>query len=218
MSLRLVLEANDKVFAQQLRDLQKPIAKAITRAMKDVGALAKTGWKAAIAAGGMGAKFQGGVSMRVYPSSGISLSPAAQLKHHIPYANVFQEGATILPVKGKFLWLPLPTVPVISGGRRLPAGKYRERIGFPLYTIRRPGKPPLLGANIRATGPRFLKGISLSQLKRGRNPGGRGTVRLVPLYVGVPTVTDPKKFDVISVGRDAASQLGALYVKHLQAD
>lgn len=217
MTLRMVLEANDKEFAQRLRDFQKPMARAMTAAMKDVAAVAKAGWQEAISAGGMGSRFRSGVSAKVFPSRGDSLSPVAWIKHHIPYASVFETGATIVPSHSGFLWLPLPNVPVISGGRRLPASKFFDVVGTPLYTINRPGKPPLLGANVRMTDARSSKAISLSLLKRGRNPGGKGTVRLVPLYVGVPTVTDPKKFEVFAAGQRAQGLLGVFYANHLEA-
>ncbi|RUU08345.1 hypothetical protein EOD10_28810 [Mesorhizobium sp. M7A.T.Ca.TU.009.01.3.2] len=70
-----------------------------------------------------------------------------------------------------------------------------------------------MAANIRATGPRSQKGVSRSQLKRGRNPNGRGTVRLVPLYVGVPKVDIGQKFHLRAITAANASKLAAYYYR-----
>ena len=141
---------------------------------------------------------------------------AALIYHKVPYARVFEEGAVI---HGKpYLWLPLPNAPFGAGGRRIPPSKFRAQTGSPLYTIRRPGKPPMLGANVRMTGARAGKTISLSLLRRGRNPGGRGTVHLVPLYVGIDAASIPKRFGVIAAIQRAAARLPELYLKHFRDD
>lgn len=198
--------------------IKGPIAIAATLAVRDAAAFGKQVFRAQIAASGLGLKWQNAARTRVYPKGNrASIDAAALLYHKIPYAGVFEDGATILPTFGPLLWLPLPNVPVISGGRRLPASKYFDVVGSPLYTIKRPGKPPLLGANVRMTDRRASKAISLSLLKRGRNPGGRGTVRLVPLYVGVPIATDPKKFDIVAAANAGRARLAEFYLTHISS-
>lgn len=91
--------------------------------------------------------------------------------------------------------------------------EFTKKVGV-LYSMNRPGKRPMLGAVIRATDARAAKAVSLALLKRGRNPKGRGTVRLVPVYIGVPSVTDPRKFDITDAVNKASDELGALYAKH----
>jgi hypothetical protein len=131
--------------------------------------------------------------------------------HKVPYAIAFEEGAII---QGKpLLWLPLPTVPIGRGGRPIPASKFRQQVGMPLYTIRRSGKPPMLGAHVRTSGSR---GVSLTALRRGRAPGAKGTLRLMPLYVGVEAVKMPKRFAVREAIRRAADRLPELYLKHFR--
>jgi Family of unknown function (DUF6441) len=39
-----------------------------------------------------------------------------------------------------------------------------------------------------------------------------------PLYVGVPSVTIPKKWRIIEIVKEHAAQLGALFLKHFKAD
>ena len=115
------------------------------------------------------------------------------------------------------IWLPLPSAPFGAGGRRIPAAKFREQVGSPLYTIRRPGKPPMLGANVRVTSARAGKAISLALLRRGRNPGGKGVVRLVPLYIGVER-RDQQAFRNPRRDPRAAARLPELYLKHFRDD
>jgi hypothetical protein len=189
------------------------IAAAATAAMRDAANQLKTKGRAAIAAGGMSTKFQNALRVKVFPEQGDSISPAVIAYSKIPYAGVFEDGATISG--SPFLWLPLDNAPFGRGGNRMTPKKFIATIG-PLYAISRPGKPPLLGAVIRATDARAAKGVSLSLLRRGRNPNGRGTVRLVPVFIGIRRVTDPKKFDINDVAREVASGIGEAILKKME--
>jgi hypothetical protein len=195
-----------------IKEIQRPIAIAATGAVAEAADVAKTKGRASISGQGFGARWQSALRADVFPKgSRHSMRPAALIYHKIPYAGVFEEPTQI---SGKpMLWLPLPTVPMGSGGRRLTPSQYRAKVGHPLYSLKRAGGPPLLGANVRTSGSRS---VSLSLLKRGRNPGGRGTVKLIPLYVGVPAVKLRKRFGIGAIVRAAADQLGALYIKHLK--
>ncbi len=176
--------------------------------------LKQEGGRANIAAAGYSRRWQNALRSKVYPPRRDSMRAAALIYHKIYYAQVFEEGAII---HGKPLfWLPLPNAPLGRAGRRIPAGQFQQQVGMPLYTIRRPGKPPMLGASVRMTDGRAGKPISLALLRRGRNPGGRGTVHLVPLYVGVEVATIAKRFAIIDAIRQAAARLPELYLKHFR--
>jgi hypothetical protein len=193
---------------------EKPMAKAAMLAVSEAAELAKTKGRASIAAAGFSKKWQNALRANVYPRDRDSMRAAALIYHKVPYAEVFEEGAVI---HGKpLLWLPLPNAPFGSGGKRIPPSKFRQQTGSPLYSIRRPGKPPMLGAHVRMTGGRAGKAVSLSLLRRGRNPGGRGSVQLVPLYVGIDAVTLKKRFAIIDAVRQAAARLPELYLKHFR--
>lgn len=203
-------------FAAAMASIKDPIGFAGKAAISEAADIVKREGRADIAAAGFSKRWQNALRVNIYPKRGVSIDAAALIYHKIQYAGVFEEGALI---KGSpYLWLPLPDAPKGRGGGRMPASQYRQRIGQPLYSIKRPGKPPLLGANIRATKARSQKGISLSQLKRGRNPGGRGEVRLVPLYIGVPKVDIKQKFHIGDIIDRAAAKLGELYLKNLNPD
>jgi hypothetical protein len=136
MPLRLVLTIADEI-TQIIEDNERPMARAATAAVRDVGEIAKRDGRASIAAGGFGPKWQNALRANVYPRKGDSIRAAAVIYQKVPYAIAFEEGAII---QGKpLLWLPLPTVPIGRGGRPIPASKFRQQVGMPLYTIRRPG-------------------------------------------------------------------------------
>lgn len=210
MPLRLVLTIVEEI-AQIIAENERPMARAATAAVREAGEIAKGDGRASIGAGGFGPKWQNALRAKVYPEGRDSIRAAAIVYHKVPYAIAFEEGAII---QGKpLLWLPLPTVPTGRGVRPIPASKFRQQVGLPLYTIRRPGKPPMLGAHMRMNGGR---GVSPVSLRRSRASGPRSTLRLVPLYVGIEAVKLPKRFAVLEAIRRAADQLPALYMKHFR--
>jgi hypothetical protein len=202
-------------FAQAMAAMQDPIAFAGTSAITEAANIVKAEGRADIAAAGFSKKWQNALRANIYPKRQYSMDAAALIYHKIVYAGVFEEGAV---VAGKpLLWLPLRDAPMGRGGRRIKPSDYRQKVGHPLYSIKRPGKPPLLGAYIRTTDTR-AKGISLSQLKRGRNPNGRGREVLVPLYIGVPRVNIRQKFHIRDIVSRVSGRLGELYLKNLKVD
>jgi len=212
---RFRYERKNGEFQAAMIGMKDPIAVAGTGAITEAGDIIKREGRSDIAAAGFSKKWQNALRVNVYPKRKYSIDAAALIYHKIVYAGVFEEGATI---GGKpFLWLPLRDAPMGRGGRRIKPSDYRAKVGHPLYSIKREGKPPLLGAYIRTTDTR-AKGISLSQLKRGRNPNGRGREVLVPLYIGVPRVDIKQKFHIRDIVARVSGQLGALYLKNLKVD
>jgi hypothetical protein len=125
------------------KELQRPIAKAATAAVREAGEIAKRNGHASIAAAGFSRKWQNALRVNVYPPLGDSMRPAAFLFHKIRYAGVFEEGAVI---GGQpLLWLPLPTVP-LRRGRPMTPSQYGRSVG-PLVSVEQPGRPPLLFAH-----------------------------------------------------------------------
>lgn len=201
-------------FSTAMKEHQDNLARAATATMRDVADLAKKAGRQAIAAGGFGTKWQNAFQAKVFPANKNSLDAAAFTYEKISYAGVFETGATITGKKG-LLWLPLPSATVLTAGRRITPAKFEQTIG-PLILIHPSGKKPMLGAYIRATDARFAKPLTRGQLKRGFNVGGRGTLRFVPLFIGVPQVTDPKKFDVRAAMQTVAARIPELYAKNLR--
>jgi hypothetical protein len=210
MALRLKYDPGQD-YGKMMDGLSKKVAHAATAAVTEVAALIKAEGKSAIASGGLSSRFQNAMYAKVYPGQGDSLHPAAVVGLKIKYASVFEDGATISG--HPMLWLALDNAPSGRGGNRITPAEFTKTVGV-LYSINHPGKPPLLAAVVRETDARAKSSPSLRQLKRGRNPGGRGTVRLVPMFVGVPSVTDPSKYNITAIIEKYAGQLGEFYAKN----
>ncbi len=198
--MRLILSDVAKGFVDVVvKELQRPIAKAATAAVREAGEIAKRNGRATIAAAGFSRKWQNALRLNVYPPQGDSMRPAAFLFHKIRYAGVFEEGAVI---GGKpLLWLPLPNVP-LRRGRPMTPSQYARSVG-PLVSVERPGRPPLLFPGSRS--------------KRGRRRAVAAADRK-PLYVGLTSVAIAKRFDIKGAAQKAAAQLPSLYAKHLRSD
>jgi hypothetical protein len=86
-------------------------------------------------------------ALRVYPPGRDSTLAAAPIYHKVPYAQLFEEGAVI---HGKYsCGCCCRMRRSAQGGRRIPAAEFQQQVGTPLYTIRRPGKQPMVGANVQ---------------------------------------------------------------------
>ena len=163
MSLRFAISDVAKGFLDTVvKEIQRPIAKAATAAIREAGEIAKRDGRASIAASGFSRKWQNALRVNIYPPQGDSLRPAAFIYHKIRYASVFEEGAVI---GGQpLLWLPLPTVP-LRRGRPMTPSQYARSVG-PLVSVQRPGSPPLLFPKYRSTGRRRRK----EQPAKNENP------------------------------------------------
>jgi len=210
MTLRFVYAALGGDLEQQIKDLEKPMAKAATAAIKDADALVKKGAKSAFASAGFSGRSQNAMKSVITPKSGDSINVSADFFLRPAYLNVFETGGTI---QGKpLLWLPLDTVPLGASGKRLTPKQYVDRIGS-LHSVRG-GKTPLLvgkgtrGQILRATAKavRFRKRAGLQQ----------GQVN-IPLFVGVRAVNIRKKFDLAGIVASTRAKLGELYLKNIKA-
>jgi hypothetical protein len=198
MGLRFAISDAAKSFVDAVvKEVQRPIAKAATAAVREAGEIAKRDGRTSIAAAGFSRKWQNALRVNIYPPRGDSMRPAAFIFHKIRYAGVFEEGAVI---SGQpLLWLPLPNVP-LRRGRPMTPSQYARSIG-PLVSIQRPGGPPLLF-------PKYRPG-------RRRRRAATGIDRK-PLYVGLSSVAIAKRFDIKGAAQNAATQLPSLFAKHLR--
>jgi hypothetical protein len=213
--MRLVTTAPSGQWLKATDAYEKLIAKAETLAVRDVSKQARDQGRSAISAAGFSNKFANSLVVKFKPSSGYSLDPSAYIHTTINYADVFEHGATIV---GKpFIWLPLPTVPAGHGRPHLTPRQYVQEVG-PLITMHRAGKPPMLGARIQ-TGrlPPQPFGRFVSRRRLARGVSGRGTFQTIPMFVGVPAVSIPPKFDVDGIITEVASEdnIEKAYLKNL---
>lgn len=219
MSLRIVLRTARGEYEEAIAEMYKPIATAATRAIRDAADIAKAGARADIARAGFSTRWQNALRVDAYPKrSAVSANAAAVIYHKIPYAGVFEEGATI---RGKpRLWIPMRHAPKKIGRNRFNPTNFVRNVGQ-LQPIKRGGKV-FLGAKVamsksRAQADRLSK-VTLSSLRKGASGdvGKRSVIRVVPLFVGVPSVTLRKRFNIADVVSRASGKLAALYMKHLQ--
>jgi hypothetical protein len=137
-----------------------------------------------------------------YPKSGVSLKPAVFAFHKIPYAEVFEIGATI---HGKpLLWIPLSSTPAKIGGKRTTPKLFSVSFGA-LHFVQPSSGPPLLVAKFsgRSRGGK----LSAAGLRRGGSEGGTN----VPVFVGLDAVKLRKRFGLRAIFAQAASHLKANY-------
>lgn len=184
-------------------DERKRIAQALTGAFKKGASSLKSRGRAAIAAGGFSSRWQNGFRVDVYPKSGISTSPRIFSYHKIKYAGQFQDPE---PVNGSpYLWLPIEKN--LPGGTHWSPGKYTRTIG-PLKSGRAGSRPILFG--------QISVGRGNKPLKLTRNGGVRVRKTAVskvwlPVFVGVRSVTDPRRFDLNAEAAKVAAELGDIF-------
>jgi len=209
--MKLIYAALKGEFEQALRDIYKPLAEAGSAAMIETAETIKTEGRRDIASAGFGKRWQNAFRVDVYPKRGVSLNAAALVYHKIPYADVFETGATI---RGKpRLWLPLSSTPKKIGRNRMTAERYKKEIG-PLVFIRRAGKKPLLAGKMAVSKGQAESGdvgkITISKLRKGA--AGSGVIRAVPLFVAVDSVKLRDRFSIREITKQAADRLGEIFL------
>ena len=214
--LKLIVASIEGKFGSAVREIYKPIAEAGTAAIAQAGDDVKRDARASIASVGFGAKWQNALRVDVYPKKGSSARAAAHIYHKIPYAAVFERGATI---QGKpMLWIPMSHTPKRANGARLTAAAYVRTIG-PLVSFNRPGKPPMLAGQIKASAKGVLTPAKLRSAKKLANKThkkGGASVRLIPLYTGISTVTIRRRFGIYAAIARARAKLASYYLANLK--
>lgn len=217
--VKVTMKVAKGVLKAAFHDAGTDIAKANTLAMRDVAAIGKEYARAAVRKGGPGfqRRWPNAVRSKAYPEKGISLKPSAVVWIRSDYAGIFETGGTI--PGSPYIWLPLKGVPPKYKGERTRPGNIRG-----LITIKRPGKPPLLGIRIKATEARASGAISTGLLSRGtaekftpkkRKKGGT-RIRVIPLFVGISRASIKKKWNISDAVERAGRKLSeriAFYLK-----
>ncbi|MET3995830.1 hypothetical protein ABID65_007502 [Bradyrhizobium sp. S3.9.2] len=188
------------------------ITRAATEAVRDASVELKNIARSNIASAGFSSKWQNAWRVNVYPKSGYSLEAAAFGFHKIPYATIFENGGTIRAKSG-LLWIALPSAPKIGRERVTP--RKLAQSGVKLFSMKRPGKTPLLATRLRVAGSVPAK-FTLAKLRRGVS-GKRGKVQAVPLFFGVNSVTLQKRFNISGVADAVRGRLPDLYLARLEA-
>lgn len=214
MSLRIKFVAAAAIgkLNEAFEEMIDQIAVAAKGAMTAMANDIKLQGRADIGSAGFSRKWQSAFRVDVYPKGSLpSASAAALVYHKIPYADVFETGATI---RGKpTLWIPLPTIPKRSNRRKMTPRTFVQTIG-PLFPIRRPGKAPLLMARIAKNKRGKVGKVTNKKLRLGAT--GAGASAAVPVFVGVDAVTLRKRFNLRLITDLNAGRLNELYHRHFK--
>jgi hypothetical protein len=95
--------------------------------------------------------------------------------------------------------------------------QYIQNVGR-LVLMWRPGKPPMLGARVSfGSAPSPGQRVTRQRLRRGIAFGRGQQFQTIPLFVGVPAITIPPKFDVDGIIKQVASEanIEKAYLKNL---
>ena len=215
---RLTFDIATGVFDQRMLAFKGQIAKGATATMDDVLTIVKTDARADIARAGFSRKWQNALRVIRYPRKGhTSVDASVFLFHNIPYAGIFDTGATIL---GKpLLWIPLSTIPPTLNGRMMQPARLATILGAgsKLVPMTSPNGTPLLGARLRLSVTASRKAqpkISLATLRRGAGEGG-GVLRTVPLFFGIRETHVKKKLSIAEICQKARDRIPTLYARRI---
>lgn len=194
------------------------LAKTGKQTMVKVAEIAKQRGRLAIRAGGPGFNGRWPNTLRadVYPKSKNSMNSAALLYIRSTYAGIFEDGGVITEGKGPLLWLPLPDTPKVINRKKVTPKALAQAIGRPLTYYKPPGGKPLLVTFIRSASD-VSRSITITTLRRGLDTKGKKKVsKMVPLFVGVRSVTMPKKWNVRGAVIQAVTQIPSIYAEMLR--
>jgi len=217
MTFGLKFTSKKGEFSDAMAAISTPIAEAGTSAIRKAADFAKVEARQSIADAGFSKRWQNTLRADVYPKRGESLRTAAAIYHKIPYADVFESGAT---VRGKpTLWVPLSSSPKKVNRKRMTPENFIAGVA-PLFPLPNKGGKKILAAQMSVSKTAAARGApykpTLAALRRGA--AGAGITVAVPIFVGIDTVKIQKKFNVTKAVEDAAAQLPQLYLRFLKAD
>lgn len=213
MTARIKYEADAKAFAEFfVEKVNRKMVDAAYKAITEAGQKVKVQARADIQRSGLGQGFVQAMRVDIYPKNKPSLNAAAHVYHKIPYAGVFEDGATI---RGKpTMWVPLPDRPKKIRRERITPTLYEKSVG-PLQYVRMPGKPPMLFAKMKEGRGETKGQITLPRLRAAARPGAKGPFMSVPIFVGLSTTKIKKRLNIKMIVTKARDQLAGLYFKNV---
>lgn len=191
------------------------VAKAMTSAFREGGDKLKQRGRASIAGGGFSSRWQNAFRVNVYPKNGNSVRPRIFAYHKIKYAGQFEEPE---PVRGSpYVWLPIEkNLPLQGRGKRWTPHDFVNNVG-PLKGGRHGSRPILFGQVTVSQHSGVPLALPISDRTRH---GERVRARFfkankrkawLPVFVGVSSVNDPKRFNLTGAAEVTAAELGGLF-------
>lgn len=221
--MRFRVETAPGQFVKEADKKSAAIIKAANLALRDVGREALKEGRGAIASAGFSAQWVNSLKLIMFPrGSAPSLNPVAYIHSTINYSDIFETGKTI--TGHPFLWMPMHWVPPMLGAGTMFGGVIRRphmtpkqfvRYVGPLITMRVPGKPPMLGSPVPGRGK-----VSRQKVRRAnvRRLSGMKARELTVMFIGVRSVTIPKKFDATGAMERSGAEdnMAAYYLAELE--
>ena len=214
MTARIRYSAPAGIFEKAFLGDAQVIVEAAHDAIAMAGDIVKREARNDIAASGLGQGFVNAMRVDIYPRGRKSINASAHVYHRIPYAGVFEEGATI---RGNpRLWLAVKSAPQEIGRKPMTPKLFNQRIGK-LNFVKRPGKRPLLFAKVKATKGGDPGAITVPRLRAAQRPGAKGPFVAVPIFVALDSVTIRKRLNITGIVRAARDRLPQLYASLISA-
>jgi hypothetical protein len=207
MALRYeIIGSYSKMMEAQLDKL----ARVATQTMRSVQNTVKTEGRSAISAGIHSSRLANAFRVNLYPYSGDSINPVVFAYHKVPWAGQFEDPQ---PISG-FRWLPIEAN--LPGGKRWTPHDFANQIG-PLRRGVAGSKPVLFGEVRVANSGRVLR-LPSKRGNTGNTSFSRQQKKWLPVFVGISSITDPKRYDITAVVNKASEQIDALYAKAWEED
>jgi hypothetical protein len=208
-------------------EYEKVMAKAATLGMRQIGKLAESKARAAVAAAGFTTNVQRTIRALNKPPSGYVLNPAIWLHSTVNYLDVFESGRTITGTE--FLWLPLPNVPPNTGSGtkfgglisrpHMTPSQYIRKVGPLVFMKDARGKGlPMLGAVVEGPETKPSRGrLRKTFLKQHFGEKTRPT-HIVPMFYAIKAISIPPKFDTEKAVANAMEGLEDAYHEIIKPD
>jgi len=215
--MTLLYAAATGAFEDAIESMYRPVAKAATAAIRDVGKVVKTQGRADMSAA-LSQRYANALRVNVYPGgTKTSVDAAAYIFHRIPYAEIYETGGIVTGTP--FLWLPTDAAPKKFGREKTTPANYRAHVGK-LRFVQRPGRAPMLVADLRLAGlSQSITGkFSAAMLRRQhRRKKGAGVIS-VAMFIGIPAAHIPRRTHIKEICQKARDSLPGLYFSHLNTE
>lgn len=204
------------------RGFEEDISHSLFAALQEAGLLYQADLRNAVEEAGLGSRLARTWRLKVYPSNGRSMDPAAWVWTKAPgLIEVFETGVTIRARNGKWLAVPTPAAGRSgtrgSNGRysRLTPAEFERRSGLKLRLIYRPGRR---ASFLVADNARLNTGGNATR-NTGRSRAGGEYTRLqgrttVIVFLLLPQVHLRKRLNNEALWERAQARVPGLISKH----
>jgi hypothetical protein len=160
-----------------------------------------------------------GRGVRRYPNGGFSASGVVFIRSGSDRSRgaieAYTEGADILPVRSRWLWIPTDQIPRIVKKKRMTPelynqNGYAQKIG-PLVMVKSINGNPLLVVKTATFSSVGKLRSARAHLKSGKAPKGQRTKEFIVAFIGIPRTSRAARIDVPKIMQSVADELPELF-------